>query len=247
MRPPPGYPFVGDLPSRPPPPGSRDQQRDVGAPLALALMVSGAMMGMGFILVGLLAAEARHHAGMPGAAPPAVTAPDDFTRDTVEMPRAADPHDTSGGQSGGALDSQAGTQAGARAGAEARAPTGDVPEVEPLAARDIPVFPARFLEGCSAADLTQVEESVSIAIAHGAPLYNEGDPKGCGDVYEHTAEWLQAKLPAACEGPRKALSVAKANAGLGVGPQARAWAFRDAFDGLIDVLDRSRSGGVGSL
>ena len=78
------------------------------------------------------------------------------------------------------------------------------------------------------------------AIETGAPLFNAGKADACYHVYDGAASDLSRRLPAACKGPVKALSDAqKRAAGLSdASPQA--WAMRDAFDGLLDVIARKQ-------
>jgi len=125
-------------------------------------------------------------------------------------------------------------------------PSPPSPEAPPIERR-VPVFPARFLEGCSARDLDMLEHGLSTAIGKGAPLYNDGDIAGCVDVYDEAARDLQASLPPSCGGPVRALGEGRGTAGKLSQPTAKAWALRDAFDGLIEIMDRSRTGGVPSL
>ncbi len=122
----------------------------------------------------------------------------------------------------------------------------DSPALPPIE-RKIPVFPARFLEGCSSFDLDTIERGIASAIARGAPLYNEGDSTQCALIYDEAARALETALPATCGGPARALSEGRTLASKLTSPHARAWALRDSFDGLIEVLDRNRSGGVQSL
>jgi hypothetical protein len=117
----------------------------------------------------------------------------------------------------------------------------------PPVERNVPVFPARFLEGCSAGDLETIEKGLRATIGKGAPLYNDGDIPGCVDTYEHGARDLESALPASCAGPLRALADGRAAAAKLTLPNGRAWAYRDAFDGLIEALDRSRTTGVTSL
>jgi hypothetical protein len=175
-------------------------------------MFAGAMMGAGFMLVGLMSAEARHHRAVA-----AETA--EMTVDTLEP-------------SSKEIDSRM-----------VDTPT----ESPPPVVRNVPVFPARFLEGCSAGDLDTVETVLTNVIGEGAPLYNSGDVEGCADVYERGARELEAALPATCKGPQQALADGRASANRIGHANGRAWALRDAFDGLIEVLDRSRAAGVSNL
>jgi hypothetical protein len=121
----------------------------------------------------------------------------------------------------------------------------DLPGAAPT--RHVPAYPARFLEGCSAGDLDGIEEALTRSIGRGAPLFNGGDVAGCDDEYEETAAKLEASVAPSCKGPVHALGEGRAAAKKLPLRAERAWAMRDAFDGLLEVIERSRSGGVDSL
>jgi hypothetical protein len=177
------------------------------------------MMGAGFMLVALVTAQSRHAA------------------QAAQSPLATSPMALSAEDS---LDDSA----------EPTAPRKvvDSPvQLPPPITRNVPVFPGRFLEGCSAADLETIERVLSATIGKGAPLYNDGDVAGCADAYDQGARDLEEALPPSCSGPTHALAESRAAASKLELPNGRAWALRDAFDGLIEVLDRSRSSGVNSL
>ena len=70
---------------------------------------------------------------------------------------------------------------------------------------------------------------------------------GCYETYDTHARDLEKTLPVACRGPSEALAGGRRSAAAKDSANARAWAMRDAFDGLLEVIDRSRSSGVGSL
>jgi hypothetical protein len=231
MHPPPGYPFEGPLPSRPPPArglkggaeggatsgeeaGSR-RGRDVLSAVSWAGFFVGfvaLMTGIGFLIVALVVTRARAVAAAAEISPASDVRRDsddsfhDGTR-TVESPAAM-------------------------------VPTGP---------RQVPTHPVRFLEGCSDADLQQVEDAIGEAVTIGAPLYNDGDVVGCYETYDTHARDLEKTLPVACRGPAEALAGGRRSAAGKDSASARAWAMRDAFDGLLEVIDRSRSSGVGNL
>jgi len=218
MRPPPGYPFEGPLPSRPPPP-STTGERAKESPLGLAAFIlafSFAMTGLGFLLVALLAGHLAAHAGDLAAGGPA----------SGFDPRAPDELRT----------------------LESMTHVVDSPSMlAPPMPRNVPVHSVRFLEGCSGDDLDVLEEALGTAVARGAPLFNGGDADACVAEYERAARSLESSLPASCRGPVESLAAARATAA-GLAPaSARAWALRDAFDGLLEVIERSRAGGVSRL
>jgi hypothetical protein len=59
-------------------------------------------------------------------------------------------------------------------------------------------------------------------------------------MYDGTASELLRKLPAACKGPAKVLSDAQKHAAQLNDPSGQAWALRDAFDGLLEVIARKQ-------
>jgi len=219
MQPPPGYPFVGPLASRPPPPlpPGEAAARSFGV-VGFVLVFSSMMMGAGFLLVVLVVGQMRPGQAMPG--------PEAVVPESVQLTREPVP---------------------APAGDLDPSPRSSVDSPAPPALRNVPTHPARFLEGCSAGDLDALEESLSVSIGRGAPLFNDGDVTGCADEYERAATKLEGLIPASCLGPRRALSEGKATATQLGEPNARAWALRDAFDGIIEVIERSRSAGVENL
>ncbi len=123
-----------------------------------------------------------------------------------------------------------------------------VPEIEdeepevtpklPVVKRSVPFFELRVLDGCSKQDLDTVETRISDAIDKGAPLYNDGDFAGCYATYESTARDLEHDVGKTCKGPGAALKTARDRASKRATAAERAWAMRDAFDGLLELLDR---------
>jgi hypothetical protein len=104
--------------------------------------------------------------------------------------------------------------------------------------RTMPHYALALLDGCSIDAQKLVVRMLGEAIEAGAPLYNEGKPAACYHVYDGTASDLVRKLPLACRGPARALGDAQRRAA-GLGDSgAQAWALRDAFDGLLDVIAR---------
>jgi serine protease Do len=59
---------------------------------------------------------------------------------------------------------------------------------------------------------------------------------------EGTAADLERKLGPTCVGPARALAAGRTRAASLATPSAQAWAMRDAFDGLMDVISRSAKG-----
>jgi serine protease Do len=108
----------------------------------------------------------------------------------------------------------------------------------PPAERHVPEHALSLLDGCDDSDVQMIGTSIGSAIDVGAPLYNAGNFAGCYHMYEGTAADVERKLGASCTGPRHALEAGRNRAASLVRPSAQAWAMRDAFDGLLDVIQR---------
>jgi serine protease Do len=106
--------------------------------------------------------------------------------------------------------------------------------------RHVPHHPLSILDGCSQDAQRLVVKTLGDAIGVGAPLYNDGNPDACYRVYDGAASNLERKLPPACKGPIKALADAQSRAGALGDPDRAAWAMRDAFDGLLEVIARKQ-------
>jgi S1-C subfamily serine protease len=106
----------------------------------------------------------------------------------------------------------------------------------PKARRKHPAYPPSILDGCGADAQKLIVHMLGDAIDAGAPLFNAGNATACYHVYDGAASDLSRRLPTACRGPTHALADAqKRAAGLG-DPSAQAWAIRDAFDALMEVV-----------
>jgi hypothetical protein len=110
----------------------------------------------------------------------------------------------------------------------------------PSVKRHVPSYPLSVLDGCTDGDLHAIAGGIGAAIDVGAPLYNEGNFAGCYHMYEGAAVDLERKLGPACPGPRTALDAGRARAAAKATPSAQAWAMRDVFDGLLDVIARRK-------
>jgi hypothetical protein len=104
--------------------------------------------------------------------------------------------------------------------------------------RHAPNHPLSLLNGCSAESQKKIGRAVSEAIDLGAPLYNAGNFEACFRIYEGTALQVQ-RMVKSCSGPRKALIVGVKTAASRESWADKAWAMRDAFDGILDLLDRN--------
>ncbi|HEY3803027.1 MAG TPA: trypsin-like peptidase domain-containing protein [Kofleriaceae bacterium] len=117
--------------------------------------------------------------------------------------------------------------------------SGDDDNVEIV--RDVPNHSINVLDGCSAHDIQDIVTSIAEAIEIGAPLYNQKTKKGyeaCYRVYEGTALRYANTTDAACKGVRAAFGDGLLRANSLESYKEKAWAMRDAFDGLIDVAKR---------
>jgi len=106
-------------------------------------------------------------------------------------------------------------------------------------ARNIPHHKLTLLSGCTDAHKELIWRTLQEAIEVGAPLYNQGKHSACYHVYEGAASDLAQRLPRACGGPKQALSAGQRRAAKLSDPSEQAWAMRDSFDGVLEVLERS--------
>jgi len=105
--------------------------------------------------------------------------------------------------------------------------------------RAIPHHELKLLNGCTDANKELIFKTLQDAIEVGAPLFNQGKLAACYHIYEGAAADLAQQLPRACGGPKRALSVGQRRAAKLKDPAEQAWAMRDSFDGMLEVLERS--------
>jgi hypothetical protein len=103
--------------------------------------------------------------------------------------------------------------------------------------RAIPHHPVSVLRGCDDENVEKVRSTIGNAIEVGAPLYNDGQYDACFKIYATTSEALQRTL-AGCVGAKSALAAGLREAATRRDAIGKAWALRDAFDGLLDVIAR---------
>jgi hypothetical protein len=103
--------------------------------------------------------------------------------------------------------------------------------------REVPNHPLSLLEGSTAAGLEVASEAIAGAIRVGAPAYNEGDVEKCYRVYVDVAQKL-IDVRRDCPGVQQALRAGLARASSLEAVDHRAWAMRDAFDGLLTVIEK---------
>ena len=123
-----------------------------------------------------------------------------------------------------------------------RSPHPELPTVE----RHVPTHSLRVLEGCSSTNLDTITDLLGDAIEQGAPLYNQGDFGGCYRTYVAAALEIEHRMPKTCPGPGEALVDGRTNAKARNHMSEKAWAMRDAFDGLLEVVARSKESGGGA-
>lgn len=106
----------------------------------------------------------------------------------------------------------------------------------PKIVRQVPRHPVTLLDDCVADEVRNTYGAINEAIGLGAPLYNQGNHAACFKIYEGTALELEGKL-IGCTGVKQALADGRARAGTMTTDTERAWAMRDAFDGLLLVIE----------
>jgi hypothetical protein len=105
--------------------------------------------------------------------------------------------------------------------------------------REVPVHPPTIFADCPEDQLGFTIGSLANAIELGAPRYNQGDHVGCYRIYLGTATDLLSTLPG-CTGARTALVAGIVRASGLQTYTERAWAMRDAFDGLLEAYQRTK-------
>lgn len=110
--------------------------------------------------------------------------------------------------------------------------------------RRVPRHDVAILDGCSEDSLTRATDEISRAIGTGAPLYNQGNHEACYRIYEGAAMRLERELE--CPGLRDALGQGLLRASTLDDFTAKAWAMRDAFDGVLDVVGRRSGAAAGA-
>ena len=103
--------------------------------------------------------------------------------------------------------------------------------------RNIPRHELSLLAGCSDTSLRTIAARIEAAISVGAPAYNEGNHEGCYRAYAAAAVAIDHELKD-CAQPRDALLAGVRKADKLVSFDDKAWAMRDAFDGVLDVIAR---------
>ena len=103
--------------------------------------------------------------------------------------------------------------------------------------RNVPRHDLSLLAGCSDASLQTIADRIEAAISVGAPAYNQGNHEGCYRAYAAAAVAIDHEVKD-CARPRAALLAGVRKADKLAGFDGKAWAMRDAFDGVLDVIAR---------
>jgi S1-C subfamily serine protease len=106
--------------------------------------------------------------------------------------------------------------------------------------RHVPDVPASVIAECPSDDMSAIAGSIESAIDTGAPLYNDGHVEACFQIYEGAIAEIDRKF-SRCPAARQVLDDGLRNADQLEGWQAKAWALRDAFDGLLNAIAKSQS------
>lgn len=105
--------------------------------------------------------------------------------------------------------------------------------------RQVPEHARSVWKGCSVKAQRFVYQTIAEAIDIGAPIYNEGKHEACFRIYEGAA--LNIERTGKCRGAAQALKDGRKRAESQSNYTDKAWAMRDAFDGLLIAHDRFAS------
>ncbi|HZJ63453.1 MAG TPA: S1C family serine protease [Kofleriaceae bacterium] len=101
---------------------------------------------------------------------------------------------------------------------------------------NVPIHELSVFDGCKPGEIVDVVRQIGEAIENGAPLYNDGKHEACFRIYEGTA--VKFEHDASCGGVRRAFGDGLLRANGLTTYTEKAWAMRDTFDGLLDVIKR---------
>jgi serine protease Do len=110
--------------------------------------------------------------------------------------------------------------------------------------RNVPALSVRILDGCSRSNIELMMKAIADALDIGAALYDDGNFAGSYHIYEGAASDLERKLGNSCHRPAKTLADGRKRAARLADPSDQAWALRDTFDGLLDVIRRHGTHGA---
>jgi hypothetical protein len=111
----------------------------------------------------------------------------------------------------------------------------------PPVQRNIPDHPLSLLDGCTPDHVSQLFLAIQDAIHKGAPLYNDCEFEACFVIYRKVADTFRSD-PTVCRGIRDAFDHGLARADGEKEFAAKAWAMRDTFDGLLEVIRHKVTG-----
>jgi hypothetical protein len=120
--------------------------------------------------------------------------------------------------------------------ADATTAAGEPHDPEVKIERNVPMYDISILAGCTQDQMAEAAQAITEAIEVGAPLYNEGKHGACFRIYEGAA--LKLEKSSGCAGIRTAFRAGIDRAASVTSDTEKAWAMRDTFDGLMDVMIR---------
>lgn len=112
--------------------------------------------------------------------------------------------------------------------------------------REVPHHDVSLLSDCTVEEASDIHHELAVAISLGAPTYNAGDFEGCYRTYSNAAVAIDARQKS-CSGVRRALMAGVERARRLRTFDEKAWAMRDAFDGVLDVIERGETGRAPAL
>lgn len=112
------------------------------------------------------------------------------------------------------------------------------PAMQPPKDRKVPHHEVAMLRGCADGDLLLAKALIQGALDDAFEAYRAERFPMVDHVLEGATLDIERRLSEKCVGPKRALGEARRNAAKTKDPIASAWAIRDGFDGLTDVIDR---------
>jgi serine protease Do len=104
--------------------------------------------------------------------------------------------------------------------------------------REVPHHELTLFEGCASEDIARIGEGIETAIESGAPLYNDGNIEACYRIYTGAIRDIGRKVDS-CRAVKQALQDGVVRAEKLRGWKDKAWALRDAFDGVLEAIRRN--------
>jgi hypothetical protein len=101
--------------------------------------------------------------------------------------------------------------------------------------RDVAEYSASLLEACPTEGQRAIVKGLLEALEIGVPLYNQGNRQACYRIYSSAAMDIDRSV-AQCDGPRRVLLEGIKKADAVNSWEDKAWAMRDAFDGVLKVI-----------